>query len=317
MLNCLSHSSSACIFGSIARGDSDSASDADVLIVGERAADCKQTAQLCQKFGWSCTVYSWRRLAAMASAGSLFVQHLKQDGRVIFDPSERLRDTLASFRPRADYQVEYRSAIEVLAAIERIPASPESLCWAADVLAVVARSAAIAWLGHCGIFEFSKDGIPRALAYTRGLKQSGYDCVRRLRILKHQYRARSRSAASCPPALLSQSDLTGLCNDVDQTFGIGAHLTFESPRRYLSDFALLSDDAPWYAQMRKCESAFIVLEGTFGMQTRFESESLYAWKNAIQRPVEYGWTFGALRRTFSETIGKRIEAAVAQNSAFC
>jgi len=75
------------LFGSSARGDVDSASDTDVLIVYERepsTLDRHRTKDLVIKqLGQDCAFaeYTWERLASMFADGHLFAWHLYQEAR--------------------------------------------------------------------------------------------------------------------------------------------------------------------------------------------------------------------------------------------
>lgn len=67
------------LYGSTARGDSTECSDVDVLVVG----GCPPT-WLALRFGsrrLSLSQYSWPEIRRMVSYGSLFLQHLKLEGR--------------------------------------------------------------------------------------------------------------------------------------------------------------------------------------------------------------------------------------------
>jgi predicted nucleotidyltransferase len=65
------------LYGSVARGDDDSLSDIDVLIIDDLAAR--------QPTLGSATVvrYTWPEFKEMASYGSLFLRHLHSEGRII------------------------------------------------------------------------------------------------------------------------------------------------------------------------------------------------------------------------------------------
>src|SRR4051812_8041954 len=92
---------SLALFGSVPRGDSDCQSDRDLLVVSEKRPDslCREFARI----GFSPSIYSWQQLEGLVKDGSLFLQHLKQESRVLFDRTGQLHDLLDRFRPNNDY----------------------------------------------------------------------------------------------------------------------------------------------------------------------------------------------------------------------
>ena len=98
------------IFGSAARGDNDTFSDRDLLIVSDDRTSRREIRSKCESSGWSCTTYSWSRLQHAADQGSLFVQHLKQEAMIVADPSSHLAQLLAEFSTKGDYKRELNGA---------------------------------------------------------------------------------------------------------------------------------------------------------------------------------------------------------------
>ncbi len=79
------------LYGSHSRGDADNDSDLDVLIVSEDAATSIGIATLIP-LGQapSMSKYSWSEITGMADYGSLFLHHVRLEGRSIYeDPAAR------------------------------------------------------------------------------------------------------------------------------------------------------------------------------------------------------------------------------------
>ena len=164
------------LFGSAARGDHDSFSDWDLLIVSDDVSTLKESKTTCENLGWSCTAYSWSRLQQAADDGSLFVQHLKQESRTISDSSDPLSTILSEFTVRGDYKRETIGATSLLGNLmEQLPRCDAGPMWALDVLAVGFRSLAVARLAENGIFEFSNSGIVGGLARLGIVRKEEFD----------------------------------------------------------------------------------------------------------------------------------------------
>ena len=75
------------LYGSNARGDSDLLSDVDILVIGESIQNFKYIQKLIPK-GLKISdlnFYSWKEIKNMAKYGSLFLHHLKLEGKCIYE----------------------------------------------------------------------------------------------------------------------------------------------------------------------------------------------------------------------------------------
>ena len=156
------------IFGSEARGDNDIFSDRDLLIVSEDETRLREMKCKYESIGWSCTAYSWSRLQQAADQGSLFVQHLKQESKILSDPSDRLADLLAQYSTKANYKRESNGAASLLGTlVQHLPRCDAGPMWTLDVLSVGFRSLAVANLADNGIYAFANSGIINGLTRNR------------------------------------------------------------------------------------------------------------------------------------------------------
>jgi predicted nucleotidyltransferase len=87
------------LYGSQARGDTDTLSDVDVLVAGEVDAEALGQLPYSQP-QLSVVRYDWDELELMASYGSLFLHHVRLEGRPQYaDKNSRLA-TLLETLPR-------------------------------------------------------------------------------------------------------------------------------------------------------------------------------------------------------------------------
>lgn len=96
------------LFGSRARGDNSSGSDTDLLLVGPPGAPRHKSIGHLSMF-----FYPWEKLASDARDGDLFVCHIVQEAKVVFDPSGQLEKLRALFRLRKSYSLEIERACDL------------------------------------------------------------------------------------------------------------------------------------------------------------------------------------------------------------
>lgn len=119
-LNEISQILAAIIFGSTARGDSDTCSDFDIFILCEdipfnEMKKIKGIVSILFKCHPSnVSVYRLRDVLTMAQKGSLFLWHLKLEGHIVFSRRSIIEQIFSSLRPYNNYKkdfVLYRSLL--------------------------------------------------------------------------------------------------------------------------------------------------------------------------------------------------------------
>jgi len=177
------------VIGSVARKDSDILSDKDLLAVGcpvEVAIAVSDYA----KSGWNIAHYSKPEFEAMARSLSLFVQHVKQDGRFVRDDQGYLRKILECYSANQDYTQQLSVAIKPIRSLGEIERGYWGKLFQADILYVAVRNACILHRATVAQPEFDFDRLITWVSGTIGLKSAEKDALLRLRSLKHAYRAR-------------------------------------------------------------------------------------------------------------------------------
>lgn len=96
------------LFGSRAREDNRRGSDTDLLLIAPPSAPRHKSIGHLSMF-----FYPWEKLANDAHSGDLFVCHIVQEAKPVFDPSRRLEELRALFRLRASYSREITFAQEL------------------------------------------------------------------------------------------------------------------------------------------------------------------------------------------------------------
>jgi len=108
--------SSMFLFGSRARGDHDSGSDTDLLIVcDERQPRHVSVGKVSMFF------YLWQKLLADAALGDLFAGHIALEGKPISDEFDQLGELRRAFKLRSSYAAEVSHALDLGWFITRFP----------------------------------------------------------------------------------------------------------------------------------------------------------------------------------------------------
>lgn len=97
--------SAVCLFGSRARGDQEEASDVDLLIVTS-----EERPRHSSMGNLSLSMYPIDDLIDRAAAGDLFLCHLANEARPIYDPAGELHRIRTAFRYRESYDREVGQA---------------------------------------------------------------------------------------------------------------------------------------------------------------------------------------------------------------
>ena len=281
---------SLALFGSAARGDHDPFSDWDLLIVMDDQAALRSLKAHYDKNGWSCTAYTWRRLQDAANQGSLFVQHLKQEAKIIRDPSDQLAALMDKYTTRASYKREAEGAASLLGDLtQQLPLCEAGPMWAMDVVYVGFRSMAVAKLADDGIFSFANTDILDGLVRTGLIGQSDAYQLQPLRQFKSCYR---RGLIDKRVDWCTTYDLLGI---IDRAFLLGFS-TGRAGTRDILELALADSNnarwsSDWYVRCRRVESALLMLKPSHHKQRAELNEYRQDLFKIVKAPNSYASHF--------------------------
>lgn len=294
---------SLAIFGSAARGDVDAFSDRDLLIVANDGPILRNLKMRYGALGWSCTAYSWKRLQRESDNGSLFVQHLKREARILWDPADRLAHLLVEFTPRGSYKQEFEGAASLMGdLLQHLPDCTSGPMWALDVLSVGFRSLAVAKLADHGIYAFANTDIVDGLARIGVVDNDGGRQLSWLRRYKSLYRHGLRFEE------VRWSDTFDFVRLVDSAFALGlssrSAQSVEVIELALSGRETDRASQDWYSRCRRIESALLMLRPRhhkLRREFRTQHKKLFG---IVQAPNSYAWHFtggyGAMQSSLSE-----------------
>lgn len=265
-------------FGSANRGDADSLSDRDILIVSDDIEVLTLRSNTLQAEGWSVATYTWRKLEAICLEGALFVQHLKLESTIHRDDDGRLAGILASFRPKLDYSAEIAMNNQLLRLAQTYPAGSSGALWAADILYVGLRNFGVLKLAELEKYVFSYYAILDELASANVIDGEAIGDLRALRWAKTLYRK-----GNALPLTRAESLLANIVSALpDQLI---AKTTAVSPLSILEHAAPLDKNRPAYHRLRHLEKIYLSIEATYPSAcTNDDFKRLKRW---IEDPRSY------------------------------
>ena len=139
------------MYGSVARGDVDDRSDIDLLMVGDvdaypdpLAGDATVAALVADGHEPSTMRFTWREVEAMAAYGSLFLHHVKLEGRpLVSQPDDPLTTLLEALPPYRRATQEMEAFQVVLDDVQRSILGPHGPAFELGVVATALRHAFI------------------------------------------------------------------------------------------------------------------------------------------------------------------------------
>jgi predicted nucleotidyltransferase len=179
----MNNSTAIWLYGSRARGDSTSASDFDVLVIGTMPDS--EVAKIFDKRAESLSIsrYSWDEIEGMKAYGSLFLHHLRDEGRVIYETEivqgkfAKLVKHLPAYRKaKTDLEGFRQTILDVRSSIANGGSAPFEL----SVLATVMRHSAILACYFLGKPKFGREEPVQTALKDFGFDPIMYDWFREL-----------------------------------------------------------------------------------------------------------------------------------------
>lgn len=180
---------SSIIYGSSARLDNDIYSDKDILIASNYIDDnVEKEAKNLAATGWNCSLYTYSQLESLAKSGSLFIQHLKQDGKNIIDHCGILAKIFEHFSAKKSYSNDIVSAKNFFETIALVEHSSLGILWAIDVIIVGLRNYSILLSAENDIYEFSYKNLITNSKHIANLTTNEKNILLSLRKYKYIFR---------------------------------------------------------------------------------------------------------------------------------
>lgn len=294
---------SEAVFGSAARGDSDSLSDRDYLIVDNDLEVLNRRGRELRSKGWSVASYTFAKLNHLAANGVLFIQHIKGESVILSDKDGQLEALLKGFCARSDYSDELDANARLAAIVSERPGTPEGALWAADVLYVTFRNFGVLTAAQTGNYVFAYSAVVEALIGTGVLNEQARSPLLKLRFLKSLYRSGEKfSSRQVEEALQSA------IGHLPKPWFPAQSIPIE-PREVLLSARRASQGASAYERLRGLEKCFIAADSVFpAFKASKEALRLRSW---IENPRAYASLASSMERehlTFLRGTLKRHQA---------
>ena len=273
-------------FGSLSRGEGDLYSDRDLLVICPTELR-KNYLNRYEKEGYSVSLLTEKQLFFMQKKGSLFLQHLKFESRVIFDSNleySSFIETCDLFKPTSTEIGACQRSIEYLS---KWPNIPLLSAWKADFLFCLSRDYLIKCLAKEGVVAFGLKDIELKSKDIFTLKPENFISLATLRKAKAAY----RSDLDIPEdiELSIKNWLTALNNGFDFNNHVAGHKTLDVSYIDSHDF-----QTP-YEQLRTLEALYLVARASGYIHPKHETLI-----NFIQKPNFYRST----QKLNQDKIGK-------------
>ena len=187
-------------FGSVVRGSNDEHSDKDLLIICNRSSN-RVLRERYEANGYSVSTLTPGQLISMQRRGSLFVQHLKIESRILFDYQSRFQDWINScqlVKPSIDEVNRCASSIVFLCSW---PSDSRLDAWKADFLYCISRDFLIKNFAMRSRLVFGLEDIEYALQEIEIFPNLDMRSLRRLREIKSAYRSGYKLATNVCEAI--------------------------------------------------------------------------------------------------------------------
>ena len=257
-----------------ARTSLDCLSDKDVLVTAQNLSIARPQIQVLKDSGWSVAAYSHSRLIRMASMGSLFIQHLKLEGKILWDKDCWLESLLDNFFPKKCYENEIVASFDLIRPLERIMHANPNSHMASDLGYIFIRNFAINRLASEQTYIFDYKSLIEELQGSIGYSDNCRDKLLGLREGKHMY----RSGIAVNPCTTMAQEVAAMICEACPSLKLQAIPNGTQIREL---------DLP-YATLRDCEAELIIRRHGIDPDAIYSEAMDKIWK-MIGNPREYSW----------------------------
>jgi predicted nucleotidyltransferase len=182
----------AALYGSVARGDSETHSDIDLLLLisgsKKRALYDSLFATLTRRYRrLSLSIYTVGELGFLRAARSLFLLHLSQESLVLFDRTGRFRSLLRDFQPKTSYHEDFLKSLKLVDPLRTTVIGAPNHFHRLSYVYSLFRVFGVYLLAEKKIYEFSKPKMVRSLCINYPELSASIESLAELRTLNANF----------------------------------------------------------------------------------------------------------------------------------
>lgn len=188
---------SVAIYGSSTRENFDKYSDKDILIVAEYYKELKLLKKEYEKQGFSVSTYTYSKLKFMSENGSLFIDHLVKESKILIDYKQNLNTILKNHISRKPSLKDFKDNKNYFKILEFVPNSKKGFGWFCDCLYIGFRNYLILKSAEKDNFNFSYLTLLEELKNENIITEDEIDILCELRVVKRNYREKVNDELPC------------------------------------------------------------------------------------------------------------------------
>lgn len=178
------------MFGSLLRPNSDKYSDKDLLIVGESYSSLHEIRLEYESQNYSVSTYTYKKLKFLSKKGSLFIQHLKKESKILIDDSDELKSILENHEESIPTEKQLTESVDYFKFLKNIPNTTWGYAWFCDCFYVGLRNHLILRSAIKGDYNFSFLNLIDELLQSKQIDLIDFEILRQVRVVKKAYRER-------------------------------------------------------------------------------------------------------------------------------
>jgi hypothetical protein len=179
---------SVAIYGSSTRENFDKYSDKDILIVAEHYKELKTLKEEYEREGFSVSTYSYSKLKFLSKNGSLFIDHLVKESKILIDFNQNFSEILKNHISKKPSIKEFQNNKNYFKILEFVPNSKKGFGWFCDCLYIGFRNYLILKSAEKNNFNFSYLTLLEELKNDNTITDNEIEILRELRVIKRNYR---------------------------------------------------------------------------------------------------------------------------------
>lgn len=179
---------SIAIYGSSTRENFDKYSDKDILVVAESYNELKTLRIEYENQGFSVSTYTYSKLKFMSGNGSLFIDHLVKESKILIDSSGLFETILKNHKSKKPDLKQFQENQKYFKLLEFVPNSNKGFGWFCDCLYVGIRNYLILKSAEKDNFNFSYLSLLDEIKNENLITNNEVKTLRELRVIKRNYR---------------------------------------------------------------------------------------------------------------------------------